>query len=356
MKHLFLNYLLTLLMSMVGVTAFSQTFIAGGIKYNVLSENTVEVTSNGYGYYSGDIVIPASVDNEGKSYSVIGIGNFAFSGCRELTSVVIPQSVTRIGDIAFSYCDGLVSVTIPSSVTICLSNAFQNCKNLVQICVEAGNSTFDSRENCNAIIETSSNTLIIGCKSTVIPNSVTAIGAEAFHDCKELTTISIPSSVTMIYEAAFSYAGLQSVSIPNSVIQIEDYGFASCGKLETVVLGSGMTRLSKYSFEGSSNIKDMYCYTSQVLSASSRSFNNTSMKNATLHVPADLVESYKVTEPWNGFGNIVPLTDNDPKPTGIGMVHSSRSKANNYYDLQGRKVNNPEKGVYISNGKRVIVK
>ena len=191
-----------------------------------------------------------------------------------------------------------------------------------------------------------------------VPYSVVAIAMEAFGNCKELTSILLPNTLKIIYEEGFWYSGLKSISIPNSVIQIEDYGFARCNDLETVVLGSGMTRLSKYAFESCGKLKDMYCYTSQVLSASSRSFNSASCATAILHVPADLVETYKVTEPWRAFGTIIPLTDSDPKPTsGIYKLQfNNEPSAVNCYDLQGRKIASPQKGIYINDGKKVIVK
>ena len=135
--------------------------------------------------------------------SVTGIGYDAFSGCDNLTSITIPESVTNIGNNAFSCCNSLTSITIPESVTNIGNRAFQNCSGLGAIVVEQGNPTYDSRNNCNAIIETTSNKLIVGCKSTFIPNNVTSIGSYAFDLCGDLASITISVGILSIEDNAF---------------------------------------------------------------------------------------------------------------------------------------------------------
>ena len=101
--------------------------------------------------------------------------------------------------------------------------AFVGCSALTSISVEEGNTFFDSRENCNALIETATNKLVAGCRNTIIPNSVTSIGDCAFRNCEALTSITIPESVTSIGDEAFKRClGLTSVTIPNSVTSIGD--------------------------------------------------------------------------------------------------------------------------------------
>ncbi len=162
-------------------------------------------------------------------YSVTGIGNSAFFGCDGLTSVTIPSRVTSIGSRAFYGCDGLTSVTIPTSVTSIGQSAFSSCYGLTSIIVESGNTKYDSRNNCNAIIETASNELKSGCNNTIIPNSVKSIGNYAFEGCKGLTSITIPNSVTSIGDYAFDGCkGLTSITIPSSVTGIGYYTFENC--------------------------------------------------------------------------------------------------------------------------------
>ena len=173
--------------------------------------------------------------------SVTSIGTGVFSNCTGLTSVIIPNSVTTIGVNAFYYCSGLTSITIPNSVTnIAYQAVFLGCSNLESIEVESGNAVYDSRDNCNAIIETSSNTLILGCKNTVIPNSVTSIREQAFYECAGLTSVTIGNSVTSIGEGAFyGCTGLSSVTIPNSVTSISNSAFNGCANLKEILAEAG---------------------------------------------------------------------------------------------------------------------
>ena len=114
---------------------------------------------------------------------VTSIGARVFSDCNSLASIMLPDSMRYIGDDAFYRCSGLQSITIPSGVTSIGGYAFCDCSNLESIKVEENNRVYDSRENCNAIIEKSSNKLVVGCKNTKVPSGVTSIGLDAFNGC-----------------------------------------------------------------------------------------------------------------------------------------------------------------------------
>ena len=215
----------------------------GGIYYNLDSNaKTAEVTYNYNDSYSGIINIPSSITYNGINYIVKSIGASAFYNCDGLSKVSIPHSVSLIGSSAFSGCSGLTSIIIPSSVTIIKGNPFWNCVNLSKIDVESSNSIYDSRDNCNAIINTSTNELTTGCNSTIIPQSVKSIGSSAFALCKNLTSVTIPNSVISIGSHAFwGCEGIKSIKIPRNVISIGTSAFIECSNLANIVVESGNT-------------------------------------------------------------------------------------------------------------------
>ena len=152
--------------------------------------------------------------------------------------------------------------------------------------------------------------------------------------------------------AFFNCSGLTSVTIPNSVTGIERFAFERCSGLTSVIIGNGVTSIDRYAFGGCSEILDVYCYAENVPSTDSEAFQSSSIADATLHVPATSVESYRVTSPWSGFGKIVALTEEE---TGIDELKGENGTENSaVYDLSGRRVQKAQKGIFIQNGKLMV--
>ncbi len=187
------------------------------------------------------------------NHGITSISDYAFQGCEQLTSIIIPNSVTSIGSQAFHSCTNLGSVTIPDSVIAIGDQVFTYCDKLISITVEEGNTVYHSAGE--SIIETATNTLIVGCKTTIIPEdgSVTTIGDSAFDGCAELTHIDIPDSIVNIGDWAFaSCKNLSSIVISNSVKNIGEGAFIACQGLKDVAFeeNSRLKTIGDYAFSG----------------------------------------------------------------------------------------------------------
>ena len=192
------------------------------------------------------------------SENVSIIGNDAFNSCTGLTNLFIGGSLETIGSSVFAKCTNLTSVTIGKNVMSIGSSMFSGCTNLSNLYVDSGNTQYDSRNNCNAIIETASNTLVVGCMNTRIPNTVTSIGPSSFSGCSSLQSMNIPNSVTSIGNYAFyNCSGLQSVNIPNSITSIGNSAFNNCSSLLSMNIPNSVNSIGNSAFSGCSSLQSM---------------------------------------------------------------------------------------------------
>lgn len=264
--------------------------------------------------------------------SVTTIGEGAFSLCPALRSFSFPHSIKTIEPQAFNECAALTTVTIPASVDNIGSGAFSSCDGLTSIKVVSGNKRYDSRDNCNAIIETGTNKLVVGCNgTTAVPASVTTIGDEAFYGCDGLTTVDLPGTVTKIgYRAYFYCHNIRSINLPNSVTAIGSYAFVGCDSLETidipnsvttiannaflhddhiksVTIGSGVTSIGTWAFKGLDAVTSITSKIADVTQVKMGEdvFDEIDKSNCTLYVPKGTAQLYKSAPQWQDFKKII---------------------------------------------------
>ena len=217
--------------------------------------------------------------------SVTKIESYAFQHCTELKSIAIPNSVTTIGSYAFDGCSSMTSVSIGKGTTsISTYGPFVGCP-LSSLTVDPENPVYDSRDNCNALIQTATNTLLFGFKNTIIPNTVTTIANSAFQRCVDLTAITIPNSVTTIL----------------------GWTFVECPNLTSVSIGSGVTKIDANSFDWNNttaNLKYVRVLGTTPPTLASDTFSSTTFSEGTLYVPKGCLSTYKCW-PWEKFNTMV---------------------------------------------------
>ena len=348
MKRIFL--LFSLLLGVLSAWAYDVEL--DGIFYNLDKENkTASVASYSY---KGAVVIPETISVDGKAYTVTCLGENCFFGCWGLKSITIPNSVTRIGEYCFSSCGGLESIV-----------------------VESGNTVYDSRENCNAIIETATNTMLSGCRNTTIPNSVTSLGDGCFSGCSGLTSITIPSSVTSLGDGCFSGCSrLTSITIPNSVTSLGEYCFSDCSGLTSITIPNSVTSLGDGCFYECSGLTSItipnsvtslggYCFdcclgltevhaNRETPPATGYGIFNTCNSLQTIYVPTGASANYDI-DPWNAYKIV-----EEGVQSGITAVTVKGETVAPVYHLNGSRAGTTKsfstqpKGIYIVNGKKVL--
>ena len=335
--------------SIIGIQAFAHcdnlTSVNIGSAVTYIGDNVFSYTRN-----LSHLVVasenPRYDSRDDCNAVILTANNILWAGCQ---STVIPNSVTGIRMGAFAGCVGLTSVVIPGSVTGIGTGAFSGCANLESIIVDNGNAAYDSRDNCNAIIETASNRLFAGCQNTVIPStvtsigdyafagmsgltsiaipeSVTAIGENAFQDCSGLTSVAIPSSVTSIGKYAFMRcsgltsvtipssvtsimegmflmcSGLTSVTIPCSVTSIGNYAFVECSGLTCLTIPGSVSAIGTWAFWKCTGLTDVYSHIADLSSVTCGSatfyLSDKNYSGRTLHVPQGAADAYQADEHW----------------------------------------------------------
>lgn len=217
-------------------------------KFEIIDEQAVLVS------YSGSlskVVVPEKY----KEYDVTVIGDRAFQRNKKIKNIEIGNNIKRIDSFAFSGCTNLEYIEIPESVKKIGVGILTNCYSLKSIVVDPNNNFYDSRNECKAIIETKTNTLIMGCNETAIPLGISAIAESSFSGCNKMVGITIPSTVTIIGKSAFSNCGnIKIMTIPSSVISIERNAFYNCSSLSNIVIPKEVEYLGTDLFYGCDNL------------------------------------------------------------------------------------------------------
>lgn len=340
MKNFILKsiFLIVLLCCSVDIAAF---FKVDGITYDIVSDTdlTVSVTYDQNSYYSGDIVIPESVQYEGKTYRVVAIGylafescwglrslslpegilkigNNAFSGCTSLESLVLPRTVEEIGEYAFQGCNELISFTFSESLKYVGQNAFEGCVKLEEVNVQDVNTLLNIEyvnEKSNPLYfahNLKSEEILV--TSFVMTDSVNVIKPYAFCGCTSLQNIDFGKKIKTIGKYAFDGCnGLKKITVPNNVEVIQDWAFRFCMNLEAVVLGENLRELGNGVFAENGKIEtiivksiDVPDYNLSIWDPIDPFMENV-YSDAVLTVPAESIDAYKSSKYWGKFHNII---------------------------------------------------
>ena len=308
MKQIYI-LLIALLMGLSAKAESSGT-CGSNLKWHLTNDGVLTITGKGEMYDYSDSYNSAPWRYLGVvkriiiGDSVTTVGEGAFRGCSSLTSVTIPNSVTTIGGYAFGFCSSLTSVTIP--------------------------------------------------------NSVTTIGGDAFSGCSSLTSVTIPNSVTTIADGAFSSCGaLTSVTIPNSVTTIGSEAFSRCTRLQKVYIGNSVKAIGKEAFNNCTSITQISSEAVVPPTCGLNVFANINKSKCKLIVPKNSLDAYKQAYQWEDFSLIEGST------TGITNTAYNKAGLADVYTIDGTKrlskastdeINALPKGVYIVNGKKIIIK
>ena len=337
--------------------------------YNTSSKKATLVRGDDYSDLPSRISVPSIITIDGVNYEVKiidaraftntliasiqiadgieTIGQEAFQECRQLSSISLPSTLTTIEDGVFRYCTRLSSVTIPASVTSIGNYVFSSCTSLTSLSVADGNATYVSNGS-NAIIEKNTNTLLYGCKNTVIPSTVTAIGMEAFFN-SEIRDLRIPGSVKSIGINAFgSCRNLLEVTLPEGLETIESSAFNYCERLETIEFPTTMKNFGNRIVAGCNNLVNVVSNIEEPKEIMESVFedNEGLYSRATLWVPKGKINTYKKVEGWNRFENYDELLGDILTPPTISydgrrmvMTVPAEQKASIYYSVDGTKPN-----------------
>lgn len=368
------------------VPAFSEEFMENGINYRVASSTPPSVyvcrLPNGE-HYSGDVVVPSSVEHEGIEYLVSGISNWAFENCSEITNISMPQSIKEIGESAFAGCSQLTHLSFPDSIKyleICVCygceklcslhlpsgiqgigrSAFNGCKSLEEFVVPDSVKEIDGMvfKNCSNLkkiywgksVKKVGSDLFTGCYSfgevyisdiskwckTVFASEtanplykqgVAGGGIKLFLNSEMVDTLFVPNDIDVVRKYTFyGYTWLKSIKFPESDVKVEDNAFSECRQLKSVYFGESTIRLGNQVFNHCEDIQYVVSKCLEPYMFWDWTFYKPIYGKCTLFIPTGTKEIYTSTSGWKNFTKVKETDVDDPglkvslKVSGEGKV------------------------------------
>ncbi len=290
-----------------------------------LSKDEAQAVLTLNGFFTGNAEI-TSFDELQYFTSLTSIAPETFEGCTMLENVTLPESITNIGTKAFADCQNLVSINIPQQVNYIGNEPFSRCLSLTQITVHPENAYFDSRDNSNAIIDKATNTLIAGCQTTIIPETVNCIGSMAFKECASLTTIDIPEGVAEIEDQAFAMCtGLCEANLPTTITYIGNSAFEGCALLTTITLPASLRIIGNNAFNGCTDMTAIYTLNTNPPLCGENAFLQC---RAIVYVPNGTSTYYKDADGWNRMVIVEESDNNYLICSDIAFTRSSGGRIN----------------------------
>ncbi len=388
MKRTFLVLAIALL---TFASAMADVITIDDINYKITSEDDKTVCVTSGGTYVGDVVVPAAVVIDGVVYTVTSTEAYAFNNCTDLITVELPSTLKELGRYTFNRCSsleqvnipdgitcipygcffstGLTSMTLPESVSSIEGYAFAYTSKLTDINITDAITDLGEAAFCGS-----------GITKVTIPAGITSIPKFAFSICTQLDSvtlhngiteicdnafaadpllksITLPESVTTLGASAFATCqSLQEIVVPDGVDAIPNKCFYSCTGLKRAVFGKGVKSIGEDAFTKYKNVTASFQLTELVLKSESMvsggaNFDPEIYGKATVYVPEKLVETYKADADWSKF-NIAAIDES----AGITTATGRKTDSGAWYNLNGTKATSHKHGVFVHNGKTVVVK